>query len=174
MTDDLRTVARYASVAEANIARNALDAAGIPAWVADELALTADPLFSGAVNYIKVQVRQSDLERAAEVLEEKADPIDPQIAEQADEPEEPGSGPDEFPPETPGERSVRFAYRAALIGLLACPPLLHLYSLGLLLYVGAVYGDLPPAANRQFYIALLIDILVIGLAMYGFLAILSA
>ena len=32
MSDDLRTVARYASVAEAAIARNSLDAAGIPAW----------------------------------------------------------------------------------------------------------------------------------------------
>ena len=75
MPDDLRTVARYASVAEANIARNSLDAAGIPAWVADELTLTADPLFSGAVNYIKVQVRADDLERAPEALSEEAEPI---------------------------------------------------------------------------------------------------
>ena len=141
--------------------------------VADELTLTADPLFSGAVNYIKVQVREADLERAAEVLAEEAEPIDPEVAEQAGESEESDSGPDEFPPETPGERSVRFAYRASLIGLLACPPLLHLYSLGLLLYVGVFQGDLPPAVNRQFYIALVVDILVIGLAMYGFLALLS-
>lgn len=171
MADDLRTVARYASVAEANIARNSLDAAGIPAWVADELTLTADPLFSGAVNYIKVQVRADDLERAAEVLAEEAEPIDPALAEQAGDSEEHDSGPDEFPPETPGERLVRFAYRAALIGLLACPPLCHLYSLGLLLYVAAFHGDLPPAANRQFYIALILDVLVIGLAAYGIMVI---
>ena len=171
MSDDLRTVARYASVAEAAIARNSLDAAGIPAWVADELTLTADPLFSGAVNYVKVQVRESDLERAAEVLAEEADAIDPQLAEQAGQPEEPESGPDEYPPETQGERLVRFAYRAALIGLLACPPLCHLYSLGLLLYVGACHRDLPPAANRQFYFALVLDVLVVGLAGYFLLAI---
>src|SRR5947209_3589975 len=135
MPDDLRTVARYASVAEAAIARNSLDAAGIPAWVADELTLTADPLFSGAVNYIKVQVRESDLERAAEVLAEVAEPIDPELAEQAGESEKRDSGPDDFLPETRGERLVQFAYRAALLGLLACPPMCHLYSLGLLLYV---------------------------------------
>jgi hypothetical protein len=41
-----------------------------------------------------------------------------------------------------------------------------LYSLGLLLYVAAVHGDLPPAANRQFYIALMLDVVVIGLAGY--------
>jgi Putative prokaryotic signal transducing protein len=166
MPDDLRTVARYASVAEANIARNALDAAGIPAWVADELTLTADPLFSGAVNYIKVQVRADDLERAEQVLAEDAPAIDPDVAEEAGETEEPGAGPDEFPPESSGERLVRFAYRAAFLGLLACPPMCHLYSLGLLLYVAAFHGDLPPAANRQFYIALMLDVLVIGLAGY--------
>jgi hypothetical protein len=171
MPDDLRTVARYASVTEAAIARNSLDAAGISAWVADELTLTADPLFSGAVNYVKVQVRESDLERAAQVLGEHAEPIDPQLAEQAGDPEEPDSGPDEFPSETSGERLVRFAYRAALIGLLACPPLCHLYSLGLLLYVAAFHGELPPAAHRHFYIALILDVLVVGLAAYFLLAI---
>jgi len=166
MSDDLRTVARYASVTEAAIARNALDAAGIPAWVADELTLTADPLFSGAVNYIKVQVHADDLERAAGVLLEEAEQIDPELAEQAGDSEEHDAGPDEFPSETPGERLVRFAYRAAFLGLLACPPMCHLYSLGLLLYVAAVHGDLPPAAGRQFYIALILDVLVIGLAGY--------
>jgi len=84
------------------------------------------------------------------VLAEQPEPIDPGVAEQAGESEEPESGPDEFPPETQGERLVRFAYRAALVGLLACPPLLHLYSLCLLLYVAAVYRDLPPPENRQF------------------------
>src|SRR5438874_7314735 len=163
MPDDLRTVARYASVVEAAIARNALDAAGIPAWVADELTLTADPFLGGAVNYIKVQVRASDLERAAAVLAEQPEPVAPELAEQAadaSEPPEDGGGPDEFPPEMPGERLVRFAYRAALMGVLACPPILHLYSLALLLYVAAAHRDLPPTANRQFYAAFLLDLLV--------------
>jgi hypothetical protein len=154
MSDDLRTVARFATPTEAAVARNALEAAGIAATIADELTLTADPLFSGAVGYIKVQVRETDLERAAEVLAD---------AGGSDE-LEPGDEGDEFPPVSPGERLVEFAYRAALMGILACPPLLHLYSLGLLLWVGAVHGNLPPAANRKYWIALIVDLAVIGMA----------
>ena len=75
-----------------------------------------------------------------------------------------GGGPDEFPPVSPGERLVEFAYRAALMGILACPPLLHVYSLVLLLWVGAVHDDLPPAANRRWWAALVIDLIVIGTA----------
>jgi hypothetical protein len=107
------------------------------------------------------------------VLSEEAAPIDPELAEQAGDAEEPDSGPDEFPPETQGERLVRFAYRAALLGLLACPPLCHLYSLGLLLYVAVFHVDLPTTANRQFYMALIIDVLVIGLAGYAVLSYLA-
>ena len=141
MFDDLRTVATFATPSDAAIARNALEAAGIRAAIADELTLTADPLFSGAVGYIKVQVREADLERAAQVL---ADPAAP------DEIEPPEEG-DEFPPVSTGERLVEFAYRSALMGIIACPPILHVYSLALLLWVGAVHGDLPPAANRKYW-----------------------
>jgi hypothetical protein len=155
MPDDLHTVARYASIAEASIARNALDAAGIPAWIADELTLTADPLISGAVNYIKLQVRASDVEPAEAVLAEPA--LETDEFGKSDES-------DDFPPESEGERLVRFAYRAALMGLLACPPLLHIYSLVQLLYVAVAHHDLGPRATRQFYIALLLDLAIIAMA----------
>jgi hypothetical protein len=154
MNDDLRTVATFATFAtpsDAAIARNTLEAAGIRAAIADELTLTADPFLSGAVGFIKIQVREADLERAAEVLAEHGAPNDL----------EPGDESDEFPPVSPGERLVEFAYRAALMGIIACPPLLHLYSLGLLIWVAAVYHDLPHRANRRFWIALAIDIAVL-------------
>src|SRR5436309_6708422 len=127
MSDDLRTVATYATPTDAAIARNALEVAGIWATVADELTLTADPLFSGAVGYIKVQVSEADLERAADVLADKGAP----------EEIEPGDEGDEFPPMSPGERLIEFAYRSALMGIIACPPLLHVYSLALLLWAAA-------------------------------------
>jgi Putative prokaryotic signal transducing protein len=166
MSDDLRTVARYARPAEAAIARNSLEAAGISAWIADELTLTADPFLSGAVNFIKVQVRAGDLERAVEVLAEVPGPVAPDAHEHDGDPDGPdaGDGPDEFPPETPGQRRVRFAYRAALMGVLVCPPLLHIYWLVQLLVVAATHPDLGPRANRQFYIAFLIDLAVIATA----------
>jgi hypothetical protein len=125
-----------------------------------------DPLLSGAVNFIKVQVRAADLERAEAVLADRS--VNALIASRASlalpDAEEPEAddGPDDYPPETEGERLVRFAHRAALMGFLACPPLLHVYSLFLLLRVAVFHGDLPPAANRRFYAAFLIDVAVIA------------
>src|SRR5436309_15065010 len=106
MPDDLRTVARFASPAEAAIARNALDAAGIPAWVADELTLTTDPFLSGAVSFIKVQGKAADLERAEAVLDGQPDPVAPELAEQdgdADDPPAAVRGPGACAPGPPGE-----------------------------------------------------------------------
>ena len=57
---------------------------------------------------------------------------------------------------------MRYAYRAALMGLIACPPLLHVYSLYLLLRVALRHEELPPAANRHFYIAFLLDLAVLA------------
>lgn len=166
MSDDLRTVARFASPAEAAIARNALEAAGISAFVADELTLTTDPFLSGALNYIKVQVRTADLERAEAVLAEQSASLVSDIADQDGMLGEPATdeGSDDLPTETVGERRVRFAYRAALMGILACPPLLHIYSLGQLLLVAISGEDLGPRATRHFYVALLLNLAVIATA----------
>jgi hypothetical protein len=169
VSDELRTVATFANAADAAIARNALEAAGLRAAVADEYTLTADPLLHGAIGFIKVQVRAADLERAAEVLAD-AESLPPSVLTEAalaagpgDEGDE-GDTADEFPPESEGERLVRYAFRAAVMGLLACPPLLHVYSLYLLLRVAVSPGELPPAANVRFYVALLLDLAVIGVA----------
>src|SRR5436190_13403223 len=113
MSDALRTVATFARPADAAIARNALEAAGIRAAIADELTLTADPFLSGALNYIKVQVREADLEEAAAVLAERGMPIPVDAGDETD----PGTDEsDEFPPVTPGERLIEFSYRAAIFG----------------------------------------------------------
>jgi hypothetical protein len=162
MQDDLRTVATFATPTDAAIVRNALEAAGIDAVIADELTLTADPLLSGAVGFIKIQVREADLERAAEVLANHGPPT---AADSGDDPEPPASdGSDDFPPIMPGERLVEFAYRSAVMGIIACPPLLHVYSLGLLLWVAVVHGDLPSKANRRWWVAFAIDIAVLTVA----------
>ncbi|MFO0808045.1 MAG: DUF2007 domain-containing protein [Gemmataceae bacterium] len=155
---DLRTVAHFSTAAEAVLARNLLLDAGIQAVVADEFMVTTDPLLSGAINYIKVQVRADELGRAAAVLDlsapavEDADAHDPTPRE-ADE---------DIPLETKGEALVRYAIRAAVLGLLACPPLPHIYSLVQLVRVALFYRNLPPRANRAFYVAFVLDVLVIG------------
>ncbi len=171
MSDDLRTVARFASPADAAMARNALEAAGIRTAIADEYTLTTDPLLHGALGFIKVQVRAADLERAEAVLADR-EHLPPDVLTDAalaagdadaESPPEHDEA-DEFPPESEGERLVNYAYRASLMGLLACPPLLHVYSLFLLLRVALFHGELPPAANRRFYAAFLIDAAVLATA----------
>jgi hypothetical protein len=162
MWDDLRTVATFATPTDAAIARNALEAAGVDAVIADELTLTADPLLSGAVGFIKIQVREADLERAAEVLANHGPPTPAEAADYSEQLAADGS--DDFPQVSPTERLVEFAYRAAVMGIIACPPLLHIYSLGLLLWVAAVHGDLPPLANRRWWIAFAVDIAVLTVA----------
>jgi hypothetical protein len=67
----LTTVASYDVAANAQIARNILEAAGIPAVVTDQEIVAMDWLISNAVGGIKVQVREEDADRAAEVLADK-------------------------------------------------------------------------------------------------------
>jgi Putative prokaryotic signal transducing protein len=159
MSDDLRTVATFATPAEAAVARNALEAAGVRAAIADELTLTADPFLSGAVGYIKVQVRETDLERAGEILGERGMPVAVDYGDEADD--EPDEG-DDYPPVSQGERMVEFGYRAAIFGLVTCPGVLHVYSLVQVLWASTAY-DLPPAANRKCWIALVIDVVMLSL-----------
>jgi hypothetical protein len=165
MSDELRTVATFANAADAALARNALEAAGIRTALADHYTLTTDPLLHGAVGFIKVQVREADLAHAADVLADRGPAVTPADTGPDAEPSADGDAEaDDFPPESEGERLVRYAYRAAVMGILACPPLLHLYSLYLLLRVAVAHGDLPPAANRRFYAAFLIDLAVLATA----------
>jgi Putative prokaryotic signal transducing protein len=168
MSDELHTVARFANPIEAALARNALEAAGIRAVVNDEYTLTTDPMLVGALNFIKVQVSAADRERAADVLAAESVPPDvlteAALAEAEPEPADAGDDDEAIPAESEGERLVRYAFRAAVMGILACPPLLHIYSLVLLLRVALVHGDLPPAANRRFYVAFLLDLAVLATA----------
>jgi hypothetical protein len=67
----LTTVASFDLAAKAELARNVLEAAGIPAVLADAEIVAMDWLISNAVGGIKVQVREEDAERAAAVLDEQ-------------------------------------------------------------------------------------------------------
>jgi rubrerythrin len=53
------------------------------------------------------------------------------------------------------------AWRAAVIGLVVCPGVSHLYSLWLLLRVAMSGQELTPQGNRRFYVALAIDLLAL-------------
>jgi Putative prokaryotic signal transducing protein len=65
MSDHLVTVASYASALEAQMAKNLLEAEGIPAFLAGEM--TAEAL-SGISSEAHLQVRDRDARRAASIL----------------------------------------------------------------------------------------------------------
>ncbi len=67
----LTTVATFDIAAKAEVAKNVLDEAGIPAVLTYAEIVAMDWLIANAVGGIKLQVREEDAERAAAVLDER-------------------------------------------------------------------------------------------------------
>lgn len=66
-------------------------------------------------------------------------------------------------PESRNDRLASRAMRAAIWGLFVLPPLLHLYSVFLLLRLAFSSEELSRSAMRKVYIALVLDVLVCSL-----------
>ena len=66
---ELVTIARFSTAVEANLARTRLEAAGIRAWVANELSVLTG---MGADDAIELQVVSTDTSRARQELEGRA------------------------------------------------------------------------------------------------------
>lgn len=60
---------------------------------------------------------------------------------------------------------VRRGYVAAVLGTLVCPPLLHLYSLSILLPIVLGAHTLGRTSRRRIYIALAIDVIVVAICL---------
>ena len=75
MNDQLVTVARFTSPLEAHIARSRLEYEGIRAVVLDEAMITMNWLYSNALGGVRVQVLESNVEAAEEILETAKDPL---------------------------------------------------------------------------------------------------
>ena len=71
--DDLVTVDRYLFLAEAELARTRLEAAGIDAVLADENVVRLSWGDAQAHGGVRLQVRRRDAEEAREVLDEEGD-----------------------------------------------------------------------------------------------------
>ena len=79
-TDELVTIVRFFSPAEAHGSRMALEEAGIPAWVADE---TVGGMYGFGVG-VRLQVRASDEAAAREILASPPAPSEALPADLAD------------------------------------------------------------------------------------------
>ncbi len=64
----LVTIRQYRDLAEAMIAKSALDSTGIPAFLRDENTIRMDWFWSNAVGGIRLQVKPEDVEAAEELL----------------------------------------------------------------------------------------------------------
>jgi hypothetical protein len=162
MNEELMTVATLPSPAEASIARSCLEAAGIPAFLAAEVAAVGlgwSP--ANAPGGVKLQVSTRQYEQAIAALADSQQ-SDMQALEQAAL----ESGVDESeqlkPPPTSREQRVDRALRIAVVGLLLFPPL-EVYVLWLLIKVFLSDERLSARRRRSGLVALAISsIWIIG------------
>lgn len=174
MGSDLVTLSTHTNVTEAYLIINRLKEINIPATLADANTVGMDFLLGNAVQWIKVQVREEDVERALDFLEqnEESTVAEDDIPWDQAEPEA-----DEDPAEVQAridaqkvpflepivdadiERWVNAGYRCALFGLIFVP--MSVISLGLLFFVAFKLNDLTPTQNRRFYTGLILDLVVL-------------
>ena len=68
----LVTVASYRDLPNADLARAALESAGIAAWIQDDNLVRMDWFYSNAIGGIRLQVDAADAEAAREILDQPA------------------------------------------------------------------------------------------------------
>lgn len=71
---NLVTVASYRDLPNADLARAALESAGIPAWIQDDNLVRMDWFYSNAIGGIRLQVDAGDAEAARELLDQTTPP----------------------------------------------------------------------------------------------------
>lgn len=69
-TNNFITVLTFTYPYEVAVIRGRLESEGIECFVQDELTVQVNPFYSNAIGGIKLQVRESDLERTIEILKE--------------------------------------------------------------------------------------------------------
>ena len=143
----LVTVATFDQVAQAQMAADAIRAAGIGAVVADAEVVSMDWLLGQAVGGIKVQVRGEDAERAVAELNwafgERGERLGAEGEpaaddEEGDEPPEPDEQPEPAP--APAETRDGYARRlvtSAVFGLVFPP----LWFYAVYLFLNAAFGE---------------------------------
>jgi len=70
ITEKLVTIASFVHTIDAQMARSRLESSGIECFLADENTIAINWLYSQAIGGIKIQVQESDIEKAKEVLKQ--------------------------------------------------------------------------------------------------------
>ncbi len=153
-SEDEQTVAAFDTLMEAELARGRLESEGIGARIIDGNTVGIAQHLSSALGGVKLAVAESDFPAARAILFAPSALVDDAAAvTEHDEPPLPTV-------DTPDGVAVR-ALRAAVLGFVLFPPLLHLWSLVLL--AGLRGQALSAAARRRMVLALVLD----GVALAG-------
>jgi tetratricopeptide (TPR) repeat protein len=73
-TCEVVAIRTFSHPSEAHIARGRLETEGIPAFIANDEIVSINWLFSSAVGWVRLCVRETDARRAIEILQAKPDP----------------------------------------------------------------------------------------------------
>lgn len=154
MEDKLVTVGTYDMPTEAHLAKGLLEANGLTAFLADELTVGVAWHLSNAIGGIKLQVAESDVERATGILAAREDASIEAEVGLADLPE--AEECESEPPSSEADKTVDRAVRAALLGLLLLP--LQLYSLWLLGRLTFSNQKVSPNKRRRIRLAVVLNL----------------
>jgi hypothetical protein len=165
MSDRLITVATFQEPVAAALARNYLDAQGIPAMLIDETTIATDWMLAGAIGGIKLQVYPIHLERAELLLA--------QIEEDRTTDEHPAADPtavasQEVAEDLKAEREdrapinllVERMFRATVFGLIFPP--LQVYSIYLVFELMLTEGKVSEGRRWKVWASVLLSLPVIG------------
>lgn len=161
MDQVLITLARYSDPATAGLARSRLEAAGIPAFLADEATMGLAWHWNPAVGGIRLQIAPEHAEEARLLLDDPGKavetwrdfPGDAPVPSATEEPEE-------DPEIGPRERLARRTVLAGVIGWVLTP--LLLYSLVIGIRALAMGGALSGRQRTQLWLVTLLDVVLIG------------
>lgn len=157
--DDLIVIASYSNAAEAEIARAVLERERLQSCLADEGIVTNFWLLGNAVGYVKLLVAASDGERARAILRD-ADQSRPEDAEDAARSGGANGDENEIDAIAMVDDEARRAWRAAVLGVLFCPPLLKVYSVYFLLKLSSSEQGMTDRGRRAAVGATLVNLLV--------------
>lgn len=161
MSVRLVRIAVYDHSLQAKLARNFLEAEGIPAFVGNSEIAEMNWALTNAIGGIEIRVDESQAEKARQVLDRVKDGA----AQLDNEPEQfEGDSPEDasdkhLPAETESfdardeqlERTADYAFRGAIFGLMLIP--LQIYVFWLLLRIFNSEGSLSPQARTRVLIA---------------------
>ena len=163
MEGKLVTVATFDMPTEAHLAKGLLEANGLAAFLADELTVGVAWHLSNAIGGIKLQVPETDVERATGILAAREDSSINAEDGFVDLPEAEES--EIEPPSSEADKTVDRAVRAALLGLLLLP--LQLYSLWLLGRLTLSNQKVSPNKRRRIRLAVVLNLpmlVILGVA----------